>query len=131
MGEAAIDVLGVDYSSEAIAYACEFPSRNTRFAIANLDEGSPDFHPDVVTCFQGLEHLDDPKRVIQDFSDATWIFAVPVGEDSGNPWHHHNIGVDTISDWFPGANLWYMVDNVGIFSEPQGHFQNYVGIWHG
>jgi len=129
ISEVANKVIGIDYSTHAIAYAdAEHPS-NVKFLCANVETTTIDDEIDVVTCMQGLEHLDDPKAVIEKYKDKLWLFALPRDKNESNSYHHHVITETTIQEWFPKAKMWFF-DDMGHWGEdPFGDFTNYFGMW--
>jgi SAM-dependent methyltransferase len=99
LSEAAERVLGLDYSQTAIDYCRSRKLPNTAFGVQNIEELDK-LEGDVITCMQGLEHLDNPKKLIQANLDKQWIVALPNDGDDTNEFHHHKIDEEMIQDWF-------------------------------
>lgn len=131
LAEAAKVVMGLDYSVIAIQHAIDKGAPyNTSFVVSDVEqENLP--KADVYTCFQGLEHLEDPKLIAEQVYavKGTCIFAVPKG-GLDNPFHHHNVTEELIKSWFYAFNckIMYMVDRQGIFEYEPGQFHNYFVI---
>ena len=89
---------------------------------------------EVVTCFQGLEHLDDPGKIIKKIIKEadTFIFAVP-NESSveGNRFHHHTFTEESIRGMFPTGTLevHYGVDGGNIYEEEPEMFNFFWCVW--
>ena len=101
MSWVAPSVTALDFSSDAVAFASEhYPGVDYR--VADLtDPAEPLPEGDVAVCFEVLEHLTDPDRVMRD-ALATYervFFSVP------NPWWHmsqlnpHHINDWPLSEW--------------------------------
>lgn len=129
LSEAATEVLGYDYSKEAIAYNNTRKLDNVTYKLADVEKLSK-IDAEVITCMQGLEHLDDPKALIQQNLDKTWVFALPNDENDSNEHHHHRITYEMIQDWFNGRALVDYFDDDGNFSRQKPeHYTNYFGIY--
>ena len=129
LSEAAHSVRGVDYSQTAINYnESRGLLRNCRFVLSDVDDF---FSPgiEVVTCFQGLEHLVAPQDIILKWlnAGATFIFAVPNG-GLDNPHHHHNLEEYWWQNNFPQAKLQRVKDRSEFYKGVEGEFQNIFGI---
>lgn len=129
LSEAAKSVIGLDYSETAIEYCESRELPNVDYFCVDVEkhdfEGS-----DVITCMQGLEHLEDPKALIQKHLDKMWIFALPNDTDLSNKHHHHKITMAVIQDWFNGKAMVDYFDDDGKFSKSEPEwFTNYFGIY--
>ena len=130
LSEAAHTVIGYDYSKDAIDYSKKRVLPNTDFIhqdVEKLDE----IKADVITCMQGLEHLDDPKALIQKNLDKDWIFALPNDQDDTNHYHHHKITPDVIRDWWGDNVLIKYFNGEGQWVKPDQHYTNYWGYYRG
>lgn len=126
LSEAAHSVLGYDYSPAAIEYSNVRKLPNTTFVQTDV-ESLGAIEADVITCMQGLEHLDNPKELIQANLDKEWIFALPNDQDDTNDWHHHKITREVIRDWFGDNVLIKTFDDTGQWTEE--NFTNYWGYY--
>lgn len=126
LAEAAEHIVGVDYSQTAIDYALRWKPNNCEFLCKDADVDLPlkSFGPDVVVAMQALEHLDDPKRLIQIYHDCTWIFALPNGGESIEH-HHYKIDESLIRDWFGDVEL-ITFNDWGVIGAKD--FTNYFGV---
>lgn len=125
LSEAADTVIGYDYSKDAIDYCNSRKLPNTRYHQADVERLNH-ISTDVITCMQGLEHLDDPKDVIRKNLDKEWIFALPYDRDDTNLHHHHKITPDTIRDWFgESVTIRYFID--GQWVGPNDYYTNFWG----
>ena len=62
LGEVAKSVLGIDYSSEAVAYSTtHYSATNVRYTQADIEDISFASQFDVAVSFQAIEHLKDPS----------------------------------------------------------------------
>lgn len=131
LSEAAQFVTGYDYSSEAITYNQTRLLPNTKFMLADVEKLTT-LDVQIITCMQGLEHLDSPKDVINRFLDKTWIVALPNDTGEHNPHHHHKITKNLIHDWFGNDILLRYFDDRGTFysSKPEV-FSNYFIVYKG
>ncbi len=128
LSEAADEVLGVDYSMVAIDYARRHMPPNCGFRLCDVEKELPQWVPEMVTCFQALEHLDDPKALVSKLR-CTWVFAVPNGGGS-LPGHHHEVTEPMIQDWFEGkAKLLYFDDEGNFSKERPSRFTNFYGVY--
>ena len=129
LSEAAEFVTGFDYSRVAINYNKKRVLSNTKFLHKDVEKIKT-LEERVVTCMQGLEHLDDPKALIQRFIDRTWIVALPNDQDDSNEHHHHKITDEMIQDWFNGrAMIDYFDDDGNYFRSKPEYFTNYFVIY--
>jgi 2-polyprenyl-3-methyl-5-hydroxy-6-metoxy-1,4-benzoquinol methylase len=73
LADTAGEVVGVDYSPAAIAHArAKYDRAGLRFAVADatsLPESVGGF--DLVVCFEVIEHLDDPRPLVESLSALT------------------------------------------------------------
>lgn len=128
LSESAISVIGFDYSKDAIDYNNGRKLPNTEFILADVETlDIPDV--EVITCMQGLEHLDDPKALIQKNLDKMWVFALPNDQDDTNEHHHHKIDVSTIQDWFGDNVSIRLFDDSGQWIDFGQAFTNYFGVY--
>lgn len=67
----AVKVVGVDISKDAVCYAeKEFASMSLTFKVGNIQNNIElDFVPDLITCFETIEHVDDWKAAIRSIKD--------------------------------------------------------------
>jgi len=81
-------VIAVDVDSSKV-YACrrEQKSNNLIFRIQDLEKRFTfsGYKIDVITCFETLEHLDNPKKFLKQVPDilrenGLFIFSVPIGD---------------------------------------------------
>lgn len=132
IAEAAKHVIGIDYSNTAIAYALRSKPDNCVFLCKDAESDLPlkSYNPDVITCMQGLEHLDNPKALIEKYKDKTWIFALPNGgEDIEN--HHYNITEELIRDWFgQDVKIKYFNDLCYMFDDTSQWYTNFIGVYN-
>jgi len=126
LSEAANRVIGYDYSKEAIAYNNKRKLSNTEFYQADVEKLKV-LDSQVITCMQGLEHLDDPKKLIQANLDKEWVFALPNDRDSSNHFHHHKITPELIRDWFGENVVIRLFDDYGQWIDFGEDFTNYWG----
>jgi len=125
LSEAAISVIGVDYSKTAITYNESRPLSNVKYAHADVEDfGKDAIDADVITCMQGLEHLEDPKTLIKNNLDKMWIIAVPNDKDETNEFHHHQIDEAMIKDWFGDRSI-----DLQYFNDA-GQFSHAPDIWY-
>lgn len=125
LSEAALSVVGYDYSKDAIAYNKTRKLPNVRFALKDVEKIRK-IDTDVITCMQGLEHLDNPKKLIQRFMNKEWIVALPNDQDDSNEHHHHKINEDMIVDWFgTRVIIDYFDDDGNYFRQRPDYFTNY------
>lgn len=128
LSEAAERVSGFDYSLDALDYCESRKLPNTKYFLANVEDIDKFDTPEVITCMQGLEHLDDPKALIQKHLDKEWIFALPYDRDDTNPHHHHKITPETIKDWFgESVTIRYFID--GQWVGPNDYYTNFWGYY--
>lgn len=130
LSEAANWVTGYDYSEDAIKYNNERKLYNTEFIQTDVEKLT-ELDVDIITCMQGLEHLDKPKELIARFRDTMWLFALPNDMDDTNEHHHHKITERMIRDWF-GANIrLYRFDDAGNWNLPESeYFSNWFGVFY-
>lgn len=128
LSEAAGDVLGVDYSKDAIDYCNTRPLPNVRYELADIEDYNIEGFG-AVTCMQGLEHLDNPKKLIQANLDKLWVFALPNDQGDSNPHHHHKITPELIKDWFGETVIIKPFDDTINWRSTGEHFSNYLGIY--
>lgn len=131
LAEAAAHVIGIDYSETAIDYALRSKPDNCEFLLKDADKDLPlkSFEPDIVTCMQGLEHLDDPKGLIEKYKDKVWVFALPNG-GHGIEHHHYDVTEELIRYWFGDVHLRYFNDDCYLMDSPGGH-TNFIGVYNG
>ena len=101
-----IDVTGIDISGKAIKYAKDFyPGKYIR---ANAEEAFACSPVDCVVSFEGIEHVDDPKKLIQNIhklSNRYMLLSWPDnwGENtSRGGFHKHNINLDIVGELIKG-----------------------------
>jgi 2-polyprenyl-3-methyl-5-hydroxy-6-metoxy-1,4-benzoquinol methylase len=90
LSESAKFVTGYDYSKEAIEYNQTRLLPNVKFVFADV-EVERELDVEVITCMQGLEHLEDPRALIHKHLDKVWIVALPHDHNLNNEHHHHLI----------------------------------------
>lgn len=99
LAEQAREVLGLDLSEEAVAYARErYGSENVRFRVADLlDPGLDDDAFDVIVSFETIEHVPDRDAYLAHLAralrpDGTYIVSTPraevTTEPPENPFHY-------------------------------------------
>ena len=102
LAETARHVVGVDRSTEAIAYArARYARPNVEFAVGDLLElDAPDDTFDVVCCFETIEHLTDQDRFLEEMRrvlrpGGTLLVSTPRAEvaaaASSNPFHEREL----------------------------------------
>lgn len=128
LSEAANYVTGYDYSKDAIKYNQERLLPNTEFIHKDVEKLGK-INADVITCMQGLEHLDNPKELIQQNLDKEWIFALPNDQDDSNEHHHHKITPALIQDWFGDKVIIRVFDDNGQWLGFDSHYTNYWGYY--
>lgn len=93
-------VCGIDIAKDAISHAEENYSRgNITFHQRSAEDLLSVFKEDcfdTIVCFETLEHLEDPVKVLADFKkllkkDGTLIASVPLNEDPGQNEHHKHV----------------------------------------
>ena len=131
LSEAAIEVVGYDYSKDAIGYCLTRPLDNVNYVLADVEAlGAID--AEVITCMQGLEHLKNPKELIKQNLDKVWVFALPNDQTDSNIHHHHRITDELIQDWFNGrAMVDYFDDEGNYYREKPDYFTNFFGVYRG
>jgi SAM-dependent methyltransferase len=128
LSEAADRILGVDYSKVAIDYAKLAVPLNCEFRLCDVEKELPVWKPDIITCFQVLEHLDDPSEIVSKY-DCPWVFAVPNGGVTITG-HHHDVTEDLIQKWFSGkAKLLYFDDDGFFYKTRPSAFTNFFGVY--
>ena len=128
LSEAATHVTGYDYSEVAIEYNNTRPLPNVKYVYADVEKLDT-IGGDIITCMQGLEHLDDPKALIQKNLDKIWIFALPNDKDNSNEHHHHKITPELIKDWFGEKVQIRLFDDNGQWINYGQDFTNYFGVY--
>ena len=119
---------GCDCSNEALDYARAMYKNN----FFNVDLESPDIDEkyNTVVCFEGLEHLIDPKPFI-DWVEKTadrFIFSIPVNNYS--KWHKQVYSIQQIKDLFKNKNVeWYEQTNEVIKPLESDNPVFVIGIW--
>jgi SAM-dependent methyltransferase len=72
----AFEVLGVDVNAEAIAYATRrYGSRTVSFLVGDATGELAVSHRDLVTCFEGIEHVAEAEKLLATIASAM----VPTG----------------------------------------------------
>jgi len=130
LAEAAEHVIGLDYSDTATEYANQSKPDNVEFLTRDV-EGEPltSYQPEVITCMQGLEHLDDPRALVERYGDCLWVFALPHGGETVEH-HHYSINEHLIQTWFGGlARLQYFDDQGHLYDSLPDDFTNFFGIY--
>ena len=129
LSEAAYKVVGYDYSKDAINYNNSRPLPNVVYELKDVEKLSK-LEADVITCMQGLEHLDDPKKLIWKHLEKMWIVALPNDGDDSNEFHHHKITDEMIQSWFDGkARISYFDDNGNMSTSRPDYFTNYFVVY--
>jgi trans-aconitate methyltransferase len=128
LSESAHTVIGYDYSEDAINYNNKRKLPNTEFHKCNVEE-LDDIRADIITCMQGLEHLDDPKALIQRNLHREWIFALPNDQNDSNEYHHHRITPDVIRDWWGDNVLIKYFNGEGQWVRPNEYYTNFWGYY--
>lgn len=108
--------LGIDISAEAVDFArANYHTVNLRFAVMDARELAlrPAF--DLVTCFEVIEHVEDPKRVLQQIAGAMadggiLVISTPNketyvagGEAGSNPFHYREYNENEFRDLLGSA----------------------------
>lgn len=125
LSEAARFVTGYDYSKTAIAYNRTRKLPNVKYRYSDVEKIKK-LDVDVITCMQGLEHLDNPKALIQRFKDRQWAVALPNDGDDSNEHHHHKIDEKMIQDWFNNRAMIDYFDDMGRYERQRFEgFTNY------
>ncbi len=92
---AAAEVTGVDLSEQALTFARSHYA-GVRYEKADLTEVATLPPGDIAVCFEVLEHLSDPQRVIETaltaYPRALFSFPNPV-------WHNSELNPHHIQDW--------------------------------
>ena len=129
----AVCVQGVDISEEAIGRAKEQPALpNLSFALADACAALPNSGGwDLVTCFEGIEHVPDPKKLVDQIYRSLAPGGIAVmstpnsdafGGHSGNPWHLSEMTEaqfrGLIGGWNWSAEWYAQVDSVDIWNRP-------------
>lgn len=132
LAEAAEHIIGIDYSQTAISYAAEWKPDNCKFLCKDAEVDLPilGYEPDVIVAMQALEHLDNPKALIERYQGCTWVFALPHGGESVEH-HHYSVDERLIQTWFSGtAQLKYFRDDGCLIANPFDDFTNYFGVYN-
>ncbi len=105
----AASVLGVDYSTEAIAHAQTHHARpSVRYVQADALTLRPDEHGpfDTIVCIETLEHVNEPERllrVLRDLLVPGGVLVLTVPNDralhADNPHHRWRAEFDTVRTW--------------------------------
>lgn len=126
LSESATSVLGIDYSPDAIKYNNTRKLDNVEYKLADV-ETIKELDCDVITCMQGLEHLDNPKELISRFIDRVWIVALPYDKNDDNEHHHHRIDEKMIQDWFNGKAMIDYFDDMGRYENTR--FEDFTNFF--
>jgi SAM-dependent methyltransferase len=117
-------VLGVDRSGEAVEYAREnYPHPQLAFAVMDAARLCLEGRFGLVTCFELIEHVEDPEAVLRgvhDLLDDSGVFMVSTpnkatyragGEDGRNPFHfreyHRDEFEGLLNTIFPSVRILY------------------------
>lgn len=108
LGLVADTVTGVDVSVEAISAArSRYASERVTFEIVDVERGLPfdDEEFDAVVCFEAVEHLREPKVLVEEIrrvlrGEGVFILSTPRpgsgGDPTLNPHHHHQFDLESL-----------------------------------
>lgn len=112
MSMVAREVTGVDVSPEAIAFARWEFGKKARYEVRDVTAANLG-GADVYTCFEVLEHVDDPQLILRNIpATATLIWSVPVN-DPGR--FHKRVYSEFDALWLvDGSIIYCQLENGGI-----------------
>jgi len=131
LAEAAEHIIGLDYSQTAIDHASKWKPDNCEILCKDADRDLPlkSYEPEVIVAMQALEHLDNPKDIIETYNSCIWVFALPNGGEQVEH-HHYSITERLIQEWFgEKATLQYFDDQGHIYDSPNTEFTNFFGVY--
>lgn len=132
MSMVARDVSGFDVSADAVAFAHHNFGRDelmgrkgARFYESDATAWAMDGY-DVYTCFEVLEHVDDPTLILRNIpATATLIWSVPI-DDPGR-FHRRVYSADAAFNLVPGSEIYIQhVDGAIVESEQAGRSAKYI-----
>ena len=96
-------VVGVDYNPEAVMYASNrYNSKQINFICADAADFTWQHQFDLITCFETIEHLDDPAGFLSKLkvllaSGGDLYLSLPIGETRHfDPYHKHIFSIGDI-----------------------------------
>jgi len=119
----AVKVLGIDISSETIAYArANFQNEGIDFVVGDAEDLSSYRDFDVVVSFETIEHLQHPEKFLQEIARASapegsLIISTPRREregSPGNPFHVKEWTEDEFAVLL--SQHFHLVNNCGQYS---------------
>jgi len=134
---AAQHVTGVDVSTDAIAYASSnYTFENLTFAAASCTSVPlPDASFDLITAFELIEHLDDPRALLAEarrllapsgqfiVSTPNRLYYAETRRQAGpNPFHHREYNYDEfrelLAEFFPHTTFFVQNHSAGVVFQP-------------
>lgn len=106
LAEAAASVVAIDYSDEALGFARKkHGADNIEFRKMRVPPMDfPDASIEAVVCFQMIEHLEEPEKLVSAIArvlraDGLFVIATVNGDEtlSDNPYHLHEFTADEMS----------------------------------
>lgn len=98
------EVIGVDISPEAVAFARWEFGKKASYEVRDVTAANL-AGADVYTCFEVLEHVDDPTTILRNIpATATLIWSVPI-DDPGR-YHRRVYDYNTASELVPGSEVY-------------------------
>ncbi|MCL1987799.1 MAG: class I SAM-dependent methyltransferase [Firmicutes bacterium] len=78
-----------------------YQSKNVQGIKCDFFEFNPQIKYDFATCFQVIEHVENPEKFVSKIFDIaeSVLISVPYKWDSGRSHLHHNIDLKTITEW--------------------------------
>lgn len=116
MSMVAREATGYDVSAEAVAFARQHfgwdglcRNHGANFIQSDATVWAMDGY-DVYTCFEVLEHVDDPQTILRNIpAQATLIWSVPV-DDPGR-FHKRVYSVDAAANLVPDCDLFFQYED--------------------
>lgn len=117
MSFVADSVVGLERDLEAVAFADYNFGARVQYRIADLDKS--DIPPaDVYTCFEVLEHLSDPKALLEKIN-GTLLWSLPVN-DPGR-FHKHVFSVQEAERFIPNSHIYRQAGDGRIYDADDLH----------
>lgn len=135
------EVLGIDIDKLTIEKArAQYKYHNVYFLAGDMME-IPLPQADVITCFEGLEHITPGERLIERFCGALndrgkLIVSIPINEhivrpDKSNPYHKEDYDLEKLSkllETYFGDVLYFGCDHMGSISNVNNAFDSIVAV---
>jgi O-antigen biosynthesis protein len=131
-------VTGIDISAEAVDFARQrFNAAGLEYLCddvegALIDAVNFNFGVDAVTCFECLEHLNNPQGVIDMATSAGLVFVWSVPVNDPGRFHRHVYTEAAARELVPGSRIFYQSDAGLIVPENEATFApKYIVGVHG